>query len=260
MVILAQAPAQPLIEENPVPTVEPCPCPSPIPPPMNQYPDSVSVTVAAMVTMTGDVDTKVTPEGFVDTDIGLGIGRVKARLGILSQPGASIDLGQPQSYYGAEFGVGLARVLFQWGDTRMALQVEGGGITRLPKTPEALDRVAKYYGIGASFSHKSIGNLTLLFGQDESVGDSVVVPQADGTTLTYRAGRGFQLMAYGFVNVPLTAGIVEIVGEATINLDKPDPLVLGTGVRRDIVRLGVATDLATAFAKLRDRNSSTPPQ
>lgn len=253
----------PLIEENVRPVTEVLvPVPEPKPSPgMNEYPDSVSVTVAAITTMTGDVDTKVTPEGFVETDIGLGIGRVKARMGITSQPGATVDLSQPTSFYGAEFGVGLARVLFQWGDSRMAVQAEGGGTTRLPQTPAALDRVAKYWGVGAAFSHKTIGQLTLLVGQDESVGDSAIATQPDGTQIQYRVGRGTQLMAYGYVNVPTTSGIVQIVGDATINLGTVDPLQVGTNPpRRDIVRLGVAVDLATAMAKLRNGNAATPPQ
>jgi hypothetical protein len=240
-------------------------------PDMNGADATLSVTVAGMAVVTGVTPTQVKPTIFVDVDsplpVGRGkdgkpfnLGRVYARLGIGVSPGNTVpadptqgvslaSLGNPANFNSVEGGLGFARVIGDNGFIKSALVAEVGFKTRNGSDPQAVDNVSHYWGAGFRLSSGDGSAITLLGGQDGELG---------------QAGA-MQVMVYGQLLLPKTAGVAMLVGDASFSFFAPVDLTLplapippgssvtipnAGAIRSNIVMLGVAVDAAQLYSHL----------
>ena len=205
----------------------------------------VHVSAGALATMSGDAGTDVTPTAFVEVESPVAVGgfdhlRFTGRLGISSAPGASIDLADPQTFKAAEVGLGVGWQVGETEGVRTLIVAEAGFQTRLPGDPQPLDRVLSHWGGGVRLAHASAGSITVLLGRDQGADTA---PRDPASAEPY---AGLQAMIYGSLAVPSTKGILNLVGDATVNVYTPPGQV-----KRDIVRLGVLVDLAAGLSALK---------
>ena len=216
----------------------------------------VAVTAGGLVTMSGE-GTAVTPTVFVDVESPLAIGskaplRFYGRIGISSAPGESVDVADPQTFKSAEAGFGIGyKVGEHESGVYTMLVAEAGFSTRLPGDPEPLNRVLHHWLAGLRLGDKAGNQITFGLGRDQVADASPADPLPDGTIPT--AG-GLQAIIYGQLAIPATSGVVLLVGDATVNVVVPSDV----GARkRDVVRLGIATDLARAASLLAGKDKTT---
>lgn len=253
---------------SPVSTPEPTPAED-----MNGGPATLSLNIAGMAVVTGVTPTEVKPTVFVDVDTPLpvgtrngkpyNLGRVYARLGIGVSPGNTVPdqtaaptvatLGNPSNFQSVEGGLGVARVIGVSADglIKTAIVAEVGFKTRNDHSGDqtAVQQVSHYWGAGFRLSHGDSSSLTLLAGQDGELG---------------QAGA-MQVMVYGHLILPKTAGCAMLIGDASfsffapVNVTFPVPLPPpGSSVtipqagalRSNIVQLGVAIDAAQVYSNL----------
>jgi hypothetical protein len=244
--------------------------PGNIPADMNGGDATMSLTVAAMAVITGQTPTEVKPTVFVDVDSPApfgkkSVGRIFARLGIGISPGNSVPdptgapslatLGNPANFQSVEGGIGFARVVGVTADgiIKTAILAEVGFRTRNGNDPTAIDNTSHYWGAGFRLSHANGSQVTILGGQDGQLGQAAAM----------------QVMVYGSLVVPKTAGIAMLIGDASFSFFAPvsvtlplAPIPPGSSVtvpqagalRSNIVQLGVAIDAAQAFAQLTNRS------
>lgn len=243
-------PPEPLPSPTPVPL--PTPLPSPKPTPIeraNARPFRVQTELGALVTMTGDAGTDVTPTFWVNADGPLALGsksygRVGARLGLSTSPGQSLALADIRTYRAAEVGLYLGVVVGHYRDVDTTLVVEGDFASRLKGTQDLAprNRLVRSAGAGIRFdAAKSNASMTLLAGFDE--GSATCDP---GIVCTgFHSGLAFML--YG--QVPIVQGAVLLVGDATLSA--------GGSVayfrRRDVLRLGVVVDPVESIKVIRGK-------
>jgi hypothetical protein len=257
------------------------PVPTAPAPDMNGGEATMSLTVAGMVVMTSATPTEVKPTVFIDVDTPLpvgsrngkpyNLGRVFARLGIGTSPGNSVPadptlpatggglaaLGNPANFESIEGGLGIARVIgvSADGSIKTSILAEVGFKTRRGTDPTAVDPTSHYWGAGFRLSNADGSAITVLGGQDGELG---------------QAGA-MQVMVYGQLVVPKTAGCAMLVGDASFSFFAPVSVTLpipaippGSSVtvpqagalRSNIVQLGVAIDAAQVFSQLVNKGKS----
>ena len=217
----------------------------------------VAVTAGALATMSGDSEqggTAVTPTVFVDVESPLAIGshaplRFYGRIGISSAPGESVDVADPQTFKSAEAGFGVGyRIGEHVSGAYTMLVSEAGFSTRLPGDPEPVNRVLHHWLVGLRLGDRAGNQLTLGLGRDQVADVTPADPLRDGTV---PSASGVQAILYGQLAVPLTSGVVLLVGDATVNVVTRADI----GARkRDVVRLGVCADLARVASLLASRD------
>ena len=267
--LLALLLTTPVFAQEVLPIKEPSTVPVAVAPlgDKNSDPASVSLTVAGMAVIT-DATSTVNPTVFIEGNFpfnvgGSHLGRIYSRLGIGISPGNSTSftttitnlslasLGDPHNFESVEGGFGYNYVIGQTldGVIKTGLVAEVGFKTRRGTDPEPVDSVSHYWGVGIRMNHANGSALTILGGQDGELGQS----------------GSMQVMAYGQLVLPKTAGIAMLVGDASFSFFAPVDLTLplptippGTSItipnagaiRSNIVQLGVAVDMSQVYNSL----------
>lgn len=231
---------------------------------------TMSLTFAGMATITGETPTVVKPTAFIEGEIPLPVahgpaaadgsretaylGRAFVRLGISTSPGAATDaasvLTDPQNFQSVEGGGGILRYLGQTpgGISKWAVLFEVGFKTRRGGDPlKPVQSSTTYFGAGFRFSHASGSQVTIIGGQDGELGDTGAA----------------QVMVYGSLVLPKTAGVAAIVVDSAFSFFAPTSVSLeadgsiaptlpppGGALRSSIVRVGIAADLTAARTAL----------
>jgi hypothetical protein len=240
-------PPEPLPEAAPPPAAEPAPLlatPAPSPSPdlvarANARSFRVQTELGAMVSMTGESGTDVTPTFTVDADGPLALGsrkswgRLGARLGLSSSPGEAFNAADVRTYRAVDVGLSLGRVIGVLGDVSTMVLVEGTFSTRLKGSsqPAPRDRLVRSAGLGLRFmAGRSNASLTAEVGYDEATASCA----ADVVCTGVHSGPAFLL--YG--QVPIIRGAVLFGGDVSLSTGQRVPWVK----RRDIERITVVVD------------------
>jgi hypothetical protein len=233
--------AQP-VEPVPVPAAAPAPAPTPLPDLVaraNARSFRVQTELGAMVTMTGESGTDVTPTFSVDVDGPLALGsrkswgRLGARLGLSSSPGEAFNAADVRTYRAVDVGLSLGRIIGVLGDVSTMVLVEGTFSTRLKGSsePPPRDRLVRSAGVGLRFmASRSNASLTAEVGYDEATASCA----ADVVCTGLHSGPAFLL--YG--QVPIIRGAVLFGGDVSLSTGQRVPWVK----RRDIERITVVVD------------------
>jgi hypothetical protein len=235
-----------------VPDVSPTPVPTPLPVPQavpsaaplpldgeNEQPFHVDTMIGALMTVTGDTGTDVTPTFWIHVDGPLAfgnersIGRLGARLGLSTAPGETFIIQDIKTWKAADVGVWGGRVVGKFGDVDTTVLVEGDFASRLKGSSvrEPLNRLVRSAGVGLRFDHTgSNSSLTLLGGFDEAT------TSCDAGLICTGFHAGFAVMMYG--QLALAKDAILLVGDVSLSM--------GAGLdgvhRRDILRIGLVLD------------------
>jgi hypothetical protein len=231
----------------------PAPSPSPSPGPLtkeNARPFHVDTQLGAVVTLTGEAGTDVTPTFWVNADGPLAIGskrslgRLGARLGLSSAPGETFDATDIKTYKAMEAGLWLGRVVGKLGEVSTTVIVEGTFATRMKGSndPEPLKRTVRSLGAGLRFdARRSNASLATLVAYDEATAS------CDKSVDCTGIHSGLAFIVYG--QVPIAQGAVLFTGDAS--------LAAGRSVswlrRRDVVRVGIVVDPVQTVKVIRGR-------
>lgn len=230
----------------------PAPSPSPTPTPIekaNSRPFKVQTELGALMTVTGDGGTDITPTFWVNADGPLALGtksygRVGARLGLSSSPGQTFNAADVRTYRAAEVGLYVGYVVGHYRDVDTAIVLEGDFASRLKGSQDLppKDRLVRAAGAGIRFDAvKSNASMTLLAGFDEASAT------CDPGIVCTGLHSGMAFMLYG--QVPIVQGAVLLVGDATLSV--------GGSVayfrRRDILRLGLVLDPVQTIKVIRGK-------
>jgi hypothetical protein len=242
------APGEPQPDSTPAPS----PSPSPIPlTPVEEANDrgfEYDVQAGALMTVTGEAGTDITPTLWINTSGPLALGserswgRVGARLGLSTAPGETqIDLSS-LNYKAAEVGLWAGYIIGRRRDVETTLVIEGDFASRIKGTTEPAPgtRLARAAGLGVRFdARESNASMTLLGGFDESTASCV------STAVCTGVHSGFAFMIYG--QLPIVRGAVLLTGDCSLSIGGDATWL----TRRDILRLGLVIDPVQAVKVLR---------
>lgn len=208
----------------------------------------VDTQLGALVTMTGDAGTDVTPTFWVNANgplaIGDGrsLGRLGTRLGLSTAPGETFTATDLQTYKSASAGFWYGIIVGHLRDIDTTVAVEGTFSSRMKGSADLAprSRLVRSAGLGVKFdARKSNASGTFMLGWDEA---SATCPDQISCQGFH---SGLALMIYG--QLPISSGVL-FVGDATLSVSSS---LAGVIERHDVLRVGIVVDPVEAVKSIK---------